>query len=95
MSVADAREPVPIRPSLHAVPASTVPERAWTGLMDDLEAAISSLRAQMDAHDPAAPMAARERHDLEAALDRYDEATDALERHVDGLLRRSAPRPRR
>jgi hypothetical protein len=40
-------------------------------------------------------MPARERHDLERALDRYDEATDALERHVDALLRKLAPRPRR
>jgi hypothetical protein len=71
------------------------PERTWTGLVDDLEATITGLRDQLVAYDPAGAMSARQRHDLEKALDRYGVATDALARQVDRLLRAVSPRPRR
>ena len=70
-------------------------EAAWAGLVDDLQVTVSGLREQLAAYDPAAPMPARERHDLERALDRYATATGALVRHVEQLLRTNAPRPRR
>ena len=73
--------------------ASAVP--AWMGLVDDLDGTISRLRAQLASYDPATTMPARERHDLERALDRYATATDTLARHIEGLLRTAAPRPRR
>ena len=40
-------------------------------------------------------MVAAERHAIERALDRYVAASDAIARFTEGILSRSAPRPRR
>jgi hypothetical protein len=94
-SASDDPSLIPVMESGASAAQVATPERTWTGLVDDLEGTITGLRDQLVAYDPAGAMSARQRHDLEKALDRYGIATDALARQVDRLLRAVSPRPRR
>ena len=67
----------------------------WSGLLDELQDAIGGLRRQLEGRDGATSMVAAERHAIERALDRYVAASDAIARFTEGVLSRSAPRPRR
>ena len=67
----------------------------WSGLLDELQDAIGGLRHQLEGRDGATSMVAAERHAIERALDRHVAASDAIAHFTDGILSRSAPRPRR
>jgi hypothetical protein len=74
---------------------TTLGSTNWPSLLRELQDAVDGLRALLDGRDPSARMLAPERHAIERALDRYQEASDGVTGHVDGLLSRTAPRPRR
>ena len=67
----------------------------WPSLIRELQDAIDGLQALLDGRDPGAGMLAAERHAIERALDRFQVASNGVTGHVDGLLSRTAPRPRR
>ncbi len=67
----------------------------WSGLLDELQDAIGGLRRQLEESGRGDGMVAAERHAIERALDRYVAASDAIARFTEGILSRSAPRPRR
>ena len=67
----------------------------WPSLIRELQDAVDGLQALLDGRDPAARMLAPERHAIERALDRFQVAGNGVTGHVDGLLSRTAPRPRR
>jgi ABC-type transporter Mla subunit MlaD len=68
---------------------------SWARLLRELQDAIDDLRRLLDDRDPSARMLAPERHAIERALDRYEAAGDGITCYVDGVLSRTAPRPRR
>jgi hypothetical protein len=72
-----------------------VEKGTWSGLLDELEDAIGGLRRHLEGRDAGVSMVAAERHSIERALDRYVAATDSIARFTEGILSRSASRPRR
>jgi hypothetical protein len=67
----------------------------WSGLLDELQDAVGGLSRHLEDRDPSVRMLASERHSIERALDRHVAASDAIARFTEGILSRSAPRPRR
>jgi hypothetical protein len=67
----------------------------WPSLLRELQDAVEGLQELLDGRDPGAQMLAPERHAIERALDRFQVASNGVTGHVDGLLSRTAPRPRR
>ncbi len=63
-------------------------------LFAELSDAINRLHGFFDARNDAA-LTSTETKMLERLVDRYQRADAAVSQYVDGLIRRSAPRPRR
>jgi hypothetical protein len=64
-------------------------------LFDELIAAVSAMRDFLDSHGEDVRLSAREMHTLERLTERCQRADDAVNRHVEQVIRRSTGRPRR
>ena len=75
-------------------------ESSWTqepgpGCSTNCRTPSADSAASSRSRDGTTGMVAAERHAIERALDRYVAASDAIARFAEGILSRSAPRPRR
>jgi len=64
-------------------------------LFDTLASATTELRAFLDDHDVDGPLDATTVRQLERLTERYQRADEAVDKHVEAILKRSTKRARR
>jgi hypothetical protein len=64
-------------------------------LFDTLASATAELRAFLEGRDPDGPLDAAAVRQLERLTERYQRADEAVDKHVEAILKRSTKRARR